>query len=179
MHRLDCLSTSIQPFRLIQVLFSGRWLVPPKPSAAKSWYQTFQEKLPHHFTASYWKNNKPFLLTLYSIIGINIILMVQRAYYFKDFAMLNGYTPNPFYMISRACGKWFLRNMIQWPEWLTDSFGMEWLTKKGTNIGYQHKHKTTQALWSAQPTTNDWTLETPFYSKVPGAPIKTPFKNLV
>ena len=90
---------------LILVLFSGRWLVPPKPSAAKTWYQTFQEKLPHHFTASYWKNNKPFLLTLYLIIGINIILMVQRAYYFKDFAMLNGYTPNPFYMISRACGK--------------------------------------------------------------------------
>ena len=24
---------------------------------------------------------------------------------FKDFAMLNGYTPNPFYMISRATGK--------------------------------------------------------------------------
>ena len=84
---------------------SGRWLVPPKPSAAKTWYQTFQEKLPHHFTASYWKNNKPFLLTLYLIIGINIILMVQRAYYFKDFAMLNGYTPNPLYMISRAMGK--------------------------------------------------------------------------
>ena len=83
----------------------GRWLVPPKPSATKTWYQTFQEKLPHHFTPSYWKNNKPFILTLYSIIGINIILMVQRAYYFKDFSMLNGYTPNPFYMISRACGR--------------------------------------------------------------------------
>lgn len=83
----------------------GRWLVPPKPSAAKTWYQTFQEKLPHHFTASYWKNNKPFLLTLYLIIGVNIVLMVQRAYYFKDFAMLDGYTPNVFYMISRACGE--------------------------------------------------------------------------
>ena len=83
----------------------GRWLVPPKPSATKTWYQTFQEKLPHHFTPSYWKNNKPFILTLYSIIGINIILMVQRAYYFKDFSSLNGYTPNPFYMISRACGR--------------------------------------------------------------------------
>ena len=79
-------------------------MVPPKPSAAKTWYQTFQEKLPHHFTASYWKNNKPFLLTLYLIIGVNIVLMVQRAYYFKDFAMLDGYTPNVFYMISRACG---------------------------------------------------------------------------
>ena len=80
-------------------------MVPPKPSAAKTWYQTFQEKLPHHFTASYWKNNKPFLLTLYLIIGVNIVLMVQRAYYFKDFAMLDGYTPNVFYMISRACGE--------------------------------------------------------------------------
>ena len=81
-------------------------MVPPKPSAAKTWYQTISEKLPHHFNLGYWKNNKPFLCTLYLIIGVNILLMVQRAYYFKDFAMLNGYTPNVFYMISRACGKY-------------------------------------------------------------------------
>ena len=96
-------------------------MVPPKPSAAKTWYQTFSEKLPHHFTASYWKNNKPFLCTLYLIIGVNIVLMVQRAYYFKDFAMLNGYTPNVFYMISRACGEYMSslenRYRIQYTEY--------------------------------------------------------------
>ena len=83
-------------------------MVPPKPSAAKTWYQTISEKLPHHFNLGYWKNNKPFLCTLYLIIGVNIVLMVQRAYYFKDFAMLNGYTPNVFYMISRACGEYMI-----------------------------------------------------------------------
>ena len=89
--------------------FPGKWLVPPKPSPKKSWCQMFSEKLPHHFSASYWKNNRPFLCFLYFIIGLNIVAMVQRAYYFKDFSMLNGYTPNFFYMVSRACGKlWYL-----------------------------------------------------------------------
>ena len=87
--------------------FAGKWLVPPKPSPNKSWCQMFSEKLPHHFTISYWKNNRPFLCFLYFIIGVNIVAMVQRAYYFKDFSMLNGYTPNVFYMVSRACGKFW------------------------------------------------------------------------
>jgi len=112
----------------------GRWLVPPKPSAAKTWYQTFQEKLPHHFTASYWKNNKPFLLTLYLIIGINIILMVQRAYYFKDFAMLNGYTPNPLYMISRAMGRAILFNVV-----ISLIFVLRYLMTFLRNMGLAHK----------------------------------------
>jgi len=112
----------------------GRWLVPPKPSAAKTWYQTFQEKLPHHFTASYWKNNKPFLLTLYLIIGVNIVLMVQRAYYFKDFAMLNGYTPNVFYMISRACGRAILFNTV-----VSLVFVLRYLMTFLRNMGLAHK----------------------------------------
>ena len=36
---------------------------------------------------------------------INVILFVHRAYYFKDFSMLSGLTPNPFYLLSRACGR--------------------------------------------------------------------------
>ena len=83
---------------------SGKWLVPPKPSPNKSWCQMFSEKLPHHFTISYWKNNRPFLCFLFFIIGVNVISMIQRAYYFKDFSMLNGFTPNIFYLVSRACG---------------------------------------------------------------------------
>ena len=91
-------------FHISKIYISGKWLVPPKPSPNKSWCQMFSEKLPHHFTISYWKNNRPFLCFLFFIIGVNIISMIQRAYYFKDFSMLNGFTPNVFYLVSRACG---------------------------------------------------------------------------
>jgi len=37
--------------------------------------------------------------------GINLVLFVTRAVYFKGFAWLDGTPGNPFYMISRACGK--------------------------------------------------------------------------
>ena len=101
---------------------AGKWLVPPKPSPSKSWCQMFSEKLPHHFTFSYWKNNRPFLCFLYFIIGVNIVSMVQRAYYFKDFSMLDGYTPNVFYLVSRACGKvWYLQN------WIVSRFLTNWI----------------------------------------------------
>merc|ERR1719242_2642280 len=112
----------------------GRWLVSPKPSAAKTWYQTISEKLPHHFNLGYWKNNKPFLCTLYLIIGVNIVLMVQRAYYFKDFAMLDGYTPNVFYMISRACGRAILFNTV-----VSLVFVLRYLMTFLRNMGLAHK----------------------------------------
>ena len=71
-----------------------------------------REKLPHHFSLSYWRNNLPFLAFLYFIICLNIAVMIQRAYYFKDFSMLNGMTPNPFYMISRAMGRGLMVNTV-------------------------------------------------------------------
>ena len=46
-----------------------------------------REKLPHHFSLSYWRNNLPFLAFLYFIICLNIAVMIQRAYYFKDFSL--------------------------------------------------------------------------------------------
>ena len=53
----------------------------------------------------YLRNNKQFLFfLLVFIIGINVILFITRAYYFRFFSMLNGFTPNPFYLLSRACG---------------------------------------------------------------------------
>ena len=36
--------------------------------------------------------------------GITIILFITRAIYFRGFAMLDGFKPNPFYMLSRAAG---------------------------------------------------------------------------
>ena len=80
-------------------------MVPPKPCARKSLCQKFIEMIPHPFHASYWRNNRPFLFFLFILAAVNIILFIHRAYYFKDFSMLNGFTPNPFYLLSRACGK--------------------------------------------------------------------------
>ncbi len=54
----------------------------------------------------YIRNNKQFLFfLLFFVVAVNVVLFVARAYYFKDFAMLSGYTPNWFYMFSRANGK--------------------------------------------------------------------------
>ena len=54
----------------------------------------------------YIKNNKQFLFfVIVFIFLINAALFISRAYYFKDFAMLNGFQPNLFYMFSRANGE--------------------------------------------------------------------------
>ena len=97
---------------------SGKWLVPPKPCARKSLCQKFIEMIPHPFHASYWRNNRPFLFFLFILAAANIILFIHRAYYFKDFSMLNGFTPNPFYLLSRACGKNILISFFLWRIYL-------------------------------------------------------------
>ena len=47
----------------------------------------------------------PYSIGLFGLFTVNIGLFVFRATYFKDFPMLSGYTPNPFYLLSRACGE--------------------------------------------------------------------------
>jgi len=84
----------------------NKWLVPPKPPVKKTLTQKFKEKLPQrYFTSDYWKTNKSFLFFLFLIFFVNVGLVVQRFHYFRNFSMLNGMTPNPFYMTSRACGR--------------------------------------------------------------------------
>lgn len=83
----------------------GKWLVPPKPTKEKHWRQKMAEKVPQSLTKKYLQNNIPFVSFFCLIILVNLILFIHRAVYFRDFSMLNGYTPNPFYLLSRACGK--------------------------------------------------------------------------
>ena len=84
----------------------GKWLVPTQPPKPKPWSQRLSESLPHHISWIYLRNNVQFLFFLFVIvIGINVALFIHRAYYFRDFANLDGSTPNPFYMLSRANGK--------------------------------------------------------------------------
>lgn len=89
----------------------GKWLVPPKPPKPRPFTQRLKDCLPHQFSMMYIRNNKQFLFfTLVFIIIINVALFVARAYYFKDFAMLNNFRPNPFYLLSRANGRVLLYN---------------------------------------------------------------------
>ena len=95
--------TFIAPSFFISLL-SGKWLVPPKPVPEKSWQDKLKGKIPQNLNMTYFRNNQAFIIFLFLIIVVNIILFIQRAVYFRNFSMLNGYTPNPFYLLSRACG---------------------------------------------------------------------------
>ena len=44
------------------------------------------------------------------IFLVNFLIMAQRVYFYRDFATLNGYIPNFFDLVSRACGKALLFN---------------------------------------------------------------------
>lgn len=81
----------------------NKWLIPPEAVKIKTWKEKILEK--RYFTKDYWRNNKSFLFSLFLIFAVNFGLIVHRTYYFRDFSMLNGLTPNPLYMISRACGR--------------------------------------------------------------------------
>jgi len=90
----------------------GKWLVPPKPVPEKSWQDKLKGKKPQNLNMTYFRNNQAFIIFLFLIIVVNIILFIQRAVYFRNFSMLNGYTPNPFYLLSRACGRTLLFNSV-------------------------------------------------------------------
>jgi hypothetical protein len=84
--------------------------VPSKPPRPRPFKERLTELIPYQFSGNYWRNNKQFLTFLYFILLTNIILFVMRAYYFRNFSMLSGTTPNPFYMLSRANGRCLLFN---------------------------------------------------------------------
>jgi len=90
----------------------GKWLVPPRPTAPKSWRQKLEEKLPQNLNMRYFSNNKPFFIFLILIVFINAVLFLQRLVYFRHFPMLSGFTPNPMYLLSRACGRTLLFNSV-------------------------------------------------------------------
>ena len=84
----------------------NKWLVPPAPPRKKTFCEHLQDKLPQRYMSKeYWSNNKSLHSSLFVIFLINTILFVHRAYYFRNFSMLDGTTPNPFYLLSRACGR--------------------------------------------------------------------------
>ena len=84
----------------------NKWLVPPRPPKEKSILQKLYSILPQRYVSKdYWLNNKSLLSFILLILIINLALFTQRGYYFRNFSMLNGFTPNIFYLVSRACGR--------------------------------------------------------------------------
>ena len=87
----------------------NKWLVPAKPEVEKTLLQKMLQKLPFHMaTRGYWANN--LRLWILMTFLVNFLIMAQRIYFYRDFAMLNGYIPNFFDLVSRACGKALLFN---------------------------------------------------------------------
>ena len=87
-----------------------KWLVPPRaPKESNPMKDKLSKVIPMEiFTKAYLTNNKRLWVAL--IFLINIIIMAQRVFYFRDLSMNSGYVPNWFYLISRACGKALLFN---------------------------------------------------------------------
>ena len=90
----------------------GKWLVPPKPAPKKKLIEKLNDKIPKFLSKRYVLNNIPFVVFLAFILTMNAILFVQRAVYFRDFTTLSGLTPNPFYLLSRACGRNHTTNLL-------------------------------------------------------------------
>ncbi|XP_023324717.1 NADPH oxidase 5 isoform X3 [Eurytemora carolleeae] len=88
----------------------GKWLVPPKPRAKKSLLDNVKDLIPHYLSITFIMNNRSFFLFSLFLILTNIGLFISRAVHFRYFPMLNGFIPNPFYMLSRACGRTLLFN---------------------------------------------------------------------
>jgi len=91
----------------------NKWLVPPKSAPEKTICKRLSECLPLRYVSKdYWANNKRFLIFILILFLINGALFIHRAYYFRNFSMLNGLTPNPFYLLSRANGRTLLFNSV-------------------------------------------------------------------
>ena len=98
--------------RYLDIVFPGKWLVPPKPAPKKKLLERLNDKIPKFLSKQYFHNNIPFVVFLAFILTMNAILFVQRAVYFRDFTTLSGLTPNPFYLLSRACGRNHTTNLL-------------------------------------------------------------------
>ena len=82
-------------------LLLNKWLLPEDSTKPRN----TPKKSTKYFTKVYWDNNKKFLITVLAIFAIMAIITLERLIYFSKMSMLSGFTPNLFYMVSRAAGK--------------------------------------------------------------------------
>lgn len=82
-------------------LLLNKWLLPEESSGPRN----VPKKSNKYFTKVYWAKNKKFLITVLTIFAIMTVITLERLIYFSRMSMLSGFTPNLFYMVSRAAGK--------------------------------------------------------------------------
>ena len=87
-----------------------KWMVPQKPKPKQTLSQRINCWYKKRFSIKHLQSQKQFFAFLFFLFGINIILFIARAFYFKDMYNLDGTQPNPFYMLSRANGRTLLFN---------------------------------------------------------------------
>ena len=91
---------------LIYFYFSlAKWLVPPKKDKKKD--RNFWKSLKETWETRKKKVQAAWQLYAFLgfIFGMNAILFITRAYYFRGMLMLDPEITNVFYMLSRACGE--------------------------------------------------------------------------
>ena len=81
-------------------------ITPKEVSKSKSLSQKMlTEENMRYFTWEYWSNNAPLIITILAIVAMMVAITIQRFVYFRHMTTLSGFTPNLFYMFSRATGK--------------------------------------------------------------------------
>ena len=89
------------------------WLTVPDALTTKT---TLAEKISamrrKYLCSEYWSNNNNLGYSILVILLINAGLFIQRAFYYRHFTSLSGLTPNPFYLLSRACGRVLMFNSV-------------------------------------------------------------------
>ena len=113
---LDCFHAQLQRHEeLTEGLGAmiNKWLVPATPGANRQALPKLYHNLAaRYLSKDYWLNNKPSIVFVLVITTINLVLFTLRGYHFKNFCMLSGFTPNIFYVLSRACGRTLLFNSV-------------------------------------------------------------------
>ena len=91
------------------------WLAPPSRPAndsSGSVLKKISAMKQKYLSSDYWRCNSNLHSSIFIILLINALLFTHRAHYFKDFTSLSGLTPNPFYLLSRACGRVLMFNTV-------------------------------------------------------------------
>ena len=84
------------------------WLVPQQKARTRE--NKPSERFKQYIETNYRKIRSQWQLYAFLAFfyGVNIILFITRACYFRGMYMLSGFQPNVFYMLSRACGKFLM-----------------------------------------------------------------------
>ena len=107
--RLECFQKQImkQEGLLENMVFMlNNWLLPDHDKEnVKISHKSLKTPRPRLLRSDYYQNNKPMVFTLAGLALMIFIIIVERFVYFSNMSMLTGFTPNLFYMFSRAAGK--------------------------------------------------------------------------